>query len=230
MKSEIDGGVRNLLPVTSPRVSLSSGPRDLPQPEPLRRELQGADVGLAVGERRGARGGLLLGGAGHGEQSKAPKKSPTTPESTSNLTGGGGEVLLPGVLALIRDVGHGAAPHASPFPLSLPQVTAEELCSLLSQVFQIVYTESTIDFLDRAIFDGASTPTRHLSLHSGEFLGSPFQPQPGKKAPWGDFCTSPALSPLPTPKSEPQSDVRAGWGLGQAPASQISPLQHLPRR
>ncbi|XP_058687504.1 cerebral cavernous malformations 2 protein isoform X1 [Poecile atricapillus] len=46
------------------------------------------------------------------------------------------------------------------------KVGAEELCSLLSQVFQIVYTESTIDFLDRAIFDGASTPTRHLSLHS----------------------------------------------------------------
>lgn len=48
------------------------------------------------------------------------------------------------------------------------KVTAEELCSLLSQVFQIVYTESTIDFLDRAIFDGASTPTRHLSLHSDD--------------------------------------------------------------
>lgn len=47
------------------------------------------------------------------------------------------------------------------------QVAAEELCSLLGQVFQIVYTESTIDFLDRAIFDGASTPTHHLSLHSG---------------------------------------------------------------
>uniref|UniRef100_A0A8C9K5Y2 CCM2 scaffold protein n=1 Tax=Panthera tigris altaica TaxID=74533 RepID=A0A8C9K5Y2_PANTA len=46
-------------------------------------------------------------------------------------------------------------------------VAAEELCSLLGQVFQIVYTESTIDFLDRAIFDGASTPTHHLSLHSG---------------------------------------------------------------
>ncbi|XP_015471715.1 cerebral cavernous malformations 2 protein isoform X3 [Parus major] len=48
------------------------------------------------------------------------------------------------------------------------KVGAEELCSLLSQVFQIVYTESTIDFLDRAIFDGASTPTRHLSLHSDD--------------------------------------------------------------
>ncbi|XP_033718709.1 cerebral cavernous malformations 2 protein isoform X11 [Tursiops truncatus] len=48
------------------------------------------------------------------------------------------------------------------------QVAAEELCSLLGQVFQIVYTESTIDFLDRAIFDGASTPTHHLSLHSDD--------------------------------------------------------------
>lgn len=95
--------------VTSRCVSLSSGPRDLPQPESLRRELQGADVGLAVGERRGARGGLLLGGAGHGEQSKAPKTSPRAPASASNCTGGGKEVLLPGVLALIWDVGHGAA-------------------------------------------------------------------------------------------------------------------------
>uniref|UniRef100_A0A3B5AMX4 CCM2 scaffold protein n=1 Tax=Stegastes partitus TaxID=144197 RepID=A0A3B5AMX4_9TELE len=48
------------------------------------------------------------------------------------------------------------------------KAAAEELCLLLSQVFQIVYTESTIDFLDRAIFDGATTPTRHLSLYSGE--------------------------------------------------------------
>ncbi|NXW10836.1 CCM2 protein, partial [Fregetta grallaria] len=58
-------------------------------------------------------------------------------------------------------------PSTSPSLLP-PQVTAEELCSLLSQVFQIVYTESTIDFLDRAIFDGASTPTRHMSLHSDD--------------------------------------------------------------
>ncbi|XP_061667585.1 cerebral cavernous malformations protein 2 homolog isoform X2 [Syngnathoides biaculeatus] len=48
------------------------------------------------------------------------------------------------------------------------KAAAEELCLLLSQVFQIVYTESTIDFLDRAIFDGAGTPTRHLSLSSGK--------------------------------------------------------------
>lgn len=50
------------------------------------------------------------------------------------------------------------------------QAAAEELCLLLSQVFQIVYTESTIDFLDRTIdfLDGATTPTRHLSLYSGE--------------------------------------------------------------
>ncbi|KAK6297847.1 hypothetical protein J4Q44_G00324300 [Coregonus suidteri] len=46
------------------------------------------------------------------------------------------------------------------------KTAAEELCLMLSQVFQIVYTESTIDFLDRAIFDGATTPTRHLSLYS----------------------------------------------------------------
>uniref|UniRef100_G1T9C9 CCM2 scaffold protein n=1 Tax=Oryctolagus cuniculus TaxID=9986 RepID=G1T9C9_RABIT len=48
------------------------------------------------------------------------------------------------------------------------KAAAEELCALLGQVFQIVYTESTIDFLDRAIFDGASTPTHHLSLHSDD--------------------------------------------------------------
>ncbi|XP_040211196.1 cerebral cavernous malformations 2 protein isoform X2 [Rana temporaria] len=48
------------------------------------------------------------------------------------------------------------------------KAAAEELCTLLGQVFQIVYTESTMDFLDRAIFDGASTPTRHLSLHSDD--------------------------------------------------------------
>uniref|UniRef100_A0A674MLL1 CCM2 scaffold protein n=1 Tax=Takifugu rubripes TaxID=31033 RepID=A0A674MLL1_TAKRU len=48
------------------------------------------------------------------------------------------------------------------------KAAAEELCLLLSQVFQIVYTESTIDFLDRAIFDGATTPTRHLSVYSDD--------------------------------------------------------------
>jgi hypothetical protein len=58
-------------------------------------------------------------------------------------------------------------PRSSTAALCPLQAAAEELCSLLSQVFQIVYTESTIDFLDRAIFDGASTPTHHLSLHSG---------------------------------------------------------------
>lgn len=63
-------------------------------------------------------------------------------------------------------LGLGAAQRGA--ALSPRQAAAEELCSLLGQVFQIVYTESTIDFLDRAIFDGASTPTHHLSLHSGE--------------------------------------------------------------
>ncbi|XP_032335165.1 uncharacterized protein LOC106730891 isoform X1 [Camelus ferus] len=36
------------------------------------------------------------------------------------------------------------------------------------RVFQTVYPESTIDSLDRAVFDGASTPTHHLSLHSDD--------------------------------------------------------------
>lgn len=63
-----------------------------------------------------------------------------------------------------REAGARQAAQEGP---ALLQVAAEELCSLLGQVFQIVYTESTIDFLDRAIFDGASTPTHHLSLHSG---------------------------------------------------------------
>ncbi|XP_069742730.1 cerebral cavernous malformations protein 2 homolog isoform X2 [Narcine bancroftii] len=48
------------------------------------------------------------------------------------------------------------------------KAAAEELCSLLSQVFQVVYTESTIDFLDRAIFDGASTPTKPMSIYSDD--------------------------------------------------------------
>lgn len=64
-----------------------------------------------------------------------------------------------------------AAPHVL-------QAAAEELCLLLSQVFQIVYTESTIDFLDRAIFDGATTPTRHLSVYSGERKGLLIKGQP----------------------------------------------------
>uniref|UniRef100_UPI00358EC4C8 cerebral cavernous malformations 2 protein n=1 Tax=Myxine glutinosa TaxID=7769 RepID=UPI00358EC4C8 len=43
---------------------------------------------------------------------------------------------------------------------------AEELCSIISQIFQVVYTESTIDFLNRAILDGSSTPTKHSSVNS----------------------------------------------------------------
>ncbi|CAN0195923.1 unnamed protein product [Lampetra fluviatilis] len=46
---------------------------------------------------------------------------------------------------------------------------AEELCALIGQVFQVVYTESTIDFLERVICDVASTPTKHSSLHSSTF-------------------------------------------------------------
>lgn len=74
----------------------------------------------------------------------------------------------PSVLVLVGHLRSLPRKAAQEDPASSPrQVAAEELCSLLGQVFQIVYTESTIDFLDRAIFDGASTPTHHLSLHSG---------------------------------------------------------------
>nr|BAA81908.1 HrPET-3 [Halocynthia roretzi] len=38
---------------------------------------------------------------------------------------------------------------------------AEELCSLAQQIFQLVYTASTIDFLDKSIMDGALTPKNH---------------------------------------------------------------------
>lgn len=75
-------------------------------------------------------------------------------------------------------------------------MTAEELCSLLSQVFQIVYTESTIDFLDRAIFDGASTPTRHMSLHSGKSGLSPLL-----FSYWAHLRVSPHLHQRPPPLS-----------------------------
>lgn len=76
-----------------------------------------------------------------------------------------------------RGLGSGPLPESTVVPVEAcclvilaaeSKVAAEELCSLLGQVFQIVYTESTIDFLDRAIFDGASTPTHHLSLHSDD--------------------------------------------------------------
>lgn len=41
------------------------------------------------------------------------------------------------------------------------KTAAEEICSLTQQVFQLVYTDSTIDFLDKSIMDGAITPKNH---------------------------------------------------------------------
>nr|CAB3228843.1 malcavernin [Phallusia mammillata] len=38
---------------------------------------------------------------------------------------------------------------------------AEELCSLTHQLFQLVYTQSTMEFFDKSIQDGASTPKHH---------------------------------------------------------------------
>lgn len=90
-------------------------------------------------------------------------------------------------------------------------MTAEELCSLLSQVFQIVYTESTIDFLDRAIFDGASTPTRHLSLHSGEclFLGSLSSLNLPPRPPSSTSSTFPLLQQPPCAENKPLFSLAA---------------------
>ncbi|KAM5273632.1 cerebral cavernous malformations 2 protein [Ctenodactylus gundi] len=79
------------------------------------------------------------------------------------------------------------------------KVAAEELCSLLGQVFHVVYTESTMDFLDRAIFDGASTPT-HLCLHSDD-SSTKVDPKESCESEASTFCFSDTmdagdLSPL----------------------------------
>ncbi|XP_035660034.1 cerebral cavernous malformations protein 2 homolog [Branchiostoma floridae] len=46
------------------------------------------------------------------------------------------------------------------------RAASEELCSLIGQTFQLVYTESTMAFLDRSILQGASTPRYGMSLRS----------------------------------------------------------------
>ncbi|XP_072538811.1 cerebral cavernous malformations protein 2 homolog isoform X3 [Salminus brasiliensis] len=89
------------------------------------------------------------------------------------------------------------------------KAAAEELCLLLSQVFQIVYTESTIDFLDRAIFDGATTPTRHLSLYSDD-SSSKVDDKEQFEGEAGPFLFQSSLeaaghSPCPSPSSTPAS-------------------------
>ncbi|XP_062406812.1 cerebral cavernous malformations protein 2 homolog isoform X1 [Sardina pilchardus] len=95
------------------------------------------------------------------------------------------------------------------------KAAAEELCLLLSQVFQIVYTESTIDFLDRAIFDGATTPTRHHSLYSDdsgkdvkeafEAEASTFSFQSSLEAGGHSPCPSPSSTPA-SPQTKTASD------------------------
>ncbi|XP_030628602.1 cerebral cavernous malformations protein 2 homolog isoform X3 [Chanos chanos] len=89
------------------------------------------------------------------------------------------------------------------------KAAAEELCLLLGQVFQIVYTESTIDFLDRAIFDGATTPTRHLSLYSDD-SSSKVDVKEAFEAETSAFSFQSSLeagghSPYPSPSSTPAS-------------------------
>jgi len=41
------------------------------------------------------------------------------------------------------------------------QATAQEICELTQQYFQIAYTSSTMDFFDKSIRDGALTPNQH---------------------------------------------------------------------
>ncbi|XP_030628601.1 cerebral cavernous malformations protein 2 homolog isoform X2 [Chanos chanos] len=85
------------------------------------------------------------------------------------------------------------------------KAAAEELCLLLGQVFQIVYTESTIDFLDRAIFDGATTPTRHLSLYSDD-SSSKVDVKEAFEAETSAFSLEAGgHSPYPSPSSTPAS-------------------------
>uniref|UniRef100_A0A8C2AMP3 CCM2 scaffold protein n=1 Tax=Cyprinus carpio TaxID=7962 RepID=A0A8C2AMP3_CYPCA len=83
------------------------------------------------------------------------------------------------------------------------KAAAEELCLLLSQVFQIVYTESTIDFLDRAIFDGATTPIRHLSICSEDSSSKDVKEVFEAEA--STFSLEAGHSSSPSPSSTPAS-------------------------
>jgi len=38
------------------------------------------------------------------------------------------------------------------------QILAEEVCSLTQQLFELIYTNSTMEFFDKSIMDGAVTP------------------------------------------------------------------------
>uniref|UniRef100_A0AAY4AZ57 PID domain-containing protein n=1 Tax=Denticeps clupeoides TaxID=299321 RepID=A0AAY4AZ57_9TELE len=100
------------------------------------------------------------------------------------------------------------------------KAAAEELCLLLSQVFQIVYTESTIDFLDRAIFDGATTPTRHHSLYSDDSSSKvdvkeafdnecPFLFESPLEAGGHSTCSSPSTPASPQTKTASESELSA---------------------
>ncbi|XP_062857399.1 cerebral cavernous malformations protein 2 homolog isoform X2 [Trichomycterus rosablanca] len=86
------------------------------------------------------------------------------------------------------------------------KAAAEELCLLLSQVFQIVYTESTIDFLDRTIdfLDETTTPTRHpLSLYSDDDSSKEVKTFEG--GPGTFLCPSPLETAEHSPCSSPSS-------------------------
>ncbi|KAM6914982.1 cerebral cavernous malformations protein 2 homolog isoform 4-T4 [Xenentodon cancila] len=102
------------------------------------------------------------------------------------------------------------------------KAAAEELCLLLSQVFQIVYTESTIDFLDRAIFDGATTPTRHLSLYSDDSsskvdVKEAFEPE-GSPFPFQATMDTDGSSPSASTPASPQTKTASEGELSTTAA------------
>uniref|UniRef100_A0A3P8SJB6 CCM2 scaffold protein n=1 Tax=Amphiprion percula TaxID=161767 RepID=A0A3P8SJB6_AMPPE len=97
------------------------------------------------------------------------------------------------------------------------KAAAEELCLLLSQVFQIVYTESTIDFLDRAIFDGATTPTRHLSLYSDD-SSSKVDVKEAFEAEGTFVFTTEGSSPLASSPASPQNKTASEGELSTTAA------------
>ena len=53
---------------------------------------------------------------------------------------------------------------------SLFQVAAEEICSLIGQCFQLVYTDATMQFFDRQLLDGANGVHREYNILSTETI------------------------------------------------------------
>nr|KAF6360217.1 hypothetical protein mMyoMyo1_011169 [Myotis myotis] len=74
------------------------------------------------------------------------------------------------------------------------KVAAEES----RQVFQVIYTEPTINFLDKAIFDGSSTSTYDLSSHSSDYSSTKVEMKDSHKTDTNTF-SFPECCPQVTP-------------------------------